>query len=430
MLHGVRVVDVERATTTPLVDILCDGDRIVRVGRDLRAGEARVIAGRGAYAAPGLWDMHVHLSDMTAADVEQRVVPALLASGVLGVRDMGGDHLVLSRVVKDLRARGHGPAIVMAGPFVDGPKPGAGGRITVRDPRDAERAVLEVQGRGAHFVKTHNALSKDAFIAVVAAAHRLRLPVAVHLALSVTATDAANAGIASFEHTETLMQSMLLEQGLQAPTPTQIIAALRAFASGGASPVFARFAASGVRYVPTLVEYRAFVDENSAAALADGRQAGTPPSLRVFWDRNFPLAPVSDQRRTTRREALGFFQQLVAMASSAGVRMMAGTDLGVRDVFPGASLHDELRLLAASGMSTRDVLRAAMIEPVHFLGLQSRAGAIRAGMAADAVLTADNPLDDLETLRKPLAVITRGTFYGIRRNGTIGTALDPNVTSL
>jgi imidazolonepropionase-like amidohydrolase len=108
---------------------------------------------------------------------------------------------------------------------------------------------------------------------------------------------------------------------------------------------------------------------------------------------------------------------------------MAGTDLGVRDVFPGTSLHDELRLLAASGMRTHDVLRAAMLEPVRFLGLQSRAGAIRADMAADIVLTAKNPLGDLETLRSPLAVVTRGSFLAIKRNAT-NIQLDPNAMSL
>jgi imidazolonepropionase-like amidohydrolase len=48
--------------------------------------KARIVDGRGKYLIPGLWDMHVH-----AVRIERisPMFPMFVATGVLGIRDMG-----------------------------------------------------------------------------------------------------------------------------------------------------------------------------------------------------------------------------------------------------------------------------------------------------------------------------------------------------
>ena len=64
LLRGGRVVDPANGIDG-MVDVLIDGDRIGRVGRDLEVGEdtAVVEVPRGFVIVPGLIDMHVHLRE-------------------------------------------------------------------------------------------------------------------------------------------------------------------------------------------------------------------------------------------------------------------------------------------------------------------------------------------------------------------------------
>ena len=58
---------------------------------------ARVINGTGQYLIPGFWDMHVHsaFGDWFPGG-RDIILPLLVANGVTGVRDMGGDVPVLA----------------------------------------------------------------------------------------------------------------------------------------------------------------------------------------------------------------------------------------------------------------------------------------------------------------------------------------------
>ncbi len=63
LLKGGRIVDPANARDGAF-DILLDGDRIARVGRDLPPGDARVVEiPPGLVVCPGLIDMHVHLRE-------------------------------------------------------------------------------------------------------------------------------------------------------------------------------------------------------------------------------------------------------------------------------------------------------------------------------------------------------------------------------
>jgi imidazolonepropionase-like amidohydrolase len=92
----------------------------------------------------------------------------------------------------------------------------------------------------------------------------------------------------------------------------------------------------------------------------------------------------------------------------AGVRLLTGTDLSYLHV-PGASLHDELEMMAEAGIPPPAVLRAATVNPAALLRLAD-AGKIGPGMRADMVLLAANPLADIRNTRRIQGVILRGQY--------------------
>ena len=98
---------------------------------------------------------------------------------------------------------------------------------------------------------------------------------------------------------------------------------------------------------------------------------------------------------------------------AAGVRLLAGTDAGSVLVYPGFSLHEELALLVyRAGLSSRQALRAATIEPARFARLDDRFGTIAPGKVADLVLLDADPFADIRNTRRIFGVVQAGRWLG------------------
>jgi len=96
----------------------------------------------------------------------------------------------------------------------------------------------------------------------------------------------------------------------------------------------------------------------------------------------------------------------------AGVRIMAGSDVAVLNVFPGLSLHEELRLFVDSvGMSPMEALASATQKPAEWLGLADSVGTIAPGKVADLVLLDADPLANIDNTRRVSAVVLRGKLF-------------------
>ncbi|HVV13542.1 amidohydrolase family protein [Amycolatopsis sp.] len=100
----------------------------------------------------------------------------------------------------------------------------------------------------------------------------------------------------------------------------------------------------------------------------------------------------------------------VGLLHAAGVELLAGTDaahLGAPGLAHGASLHDELRLLEAGGLSPAEALAAATRRTANRFGLTDR-GRIEPGAAADLVLVDGDPTAQLSATLKTRAVWRQG----------------------
>ena len=161
---------------------------------------------------------------------------------------------------------------------------------------------------------------------------------------------------------------------------------------------------AGIFVQSTLVAYDTYSTSGRTALLDDPVVESLMPSTREGW-REEPRRGIPLNRLT------GFNQKVAGALHRNGVPIMAGTDaMGLPLVAPGSSLHRELQLLAASGLSPYEVIRFATVVPAAFLGKTEEFGTIAAGHRADLLLVAGNPLENLETLKRPLGVMVRGRW--------------------
>lgn len=374
--------------------LLVRGGRIVRVGA---AGEvrvppgARVLNARGAYAIPGLWDMHVHaLWDTAVADA---FLPAFVAHGVTGIRDMGGTLEVL-RYARGRVAAGTlaAPRLVAAGLVLDGPEPvDPSISLRVATPAEARAAVDSLARAGADFVKVYTLMPPELFHATAARARERGMPLAGHVPGEVDPRDAARAGMRTMEHMRAELGGFCTRATRR--TCDSIIPVLREHR---------------VWQTPTLLPrwVRAHMD---SVDTADARAAELPAVVRQYWMAEHAgkrAQRTADDWRRLRGEH-DEERWLAGYLHASGLELLAGSDAGVPFSLPGVGLHDELRMLVDAGLRPMEALQAATRNAAHALGADSL-GTLEVGKMADVVLLAANPLDDIRNTRRIVAVVIGG----------------------
>ena len=87
---------------------------------------------------------------------------------------------------------------------------------------------------------------------------------------------------------------------------------------------------------------------------------------------------------------------------------MAGTDVGLPNLFPGFSLHDELALLVEAGLTPLHALQAATRNAAEGMGLGGNVGTIEVGKLAELVLLDADPLAAITNTTSIASVVVSG----------------------
>jgi imidazolonepropionase-like amidohydrolase len=286
----------------------------------------------------GLWDAHVHLSWYGESALD-----SLAAHGIVAVRDLGGDLEQLLQWKREIAAgRRRGPRIFLAGPTIDGPK-NSRFRLTVRTPEEARHAVDSLARRGVDFLKTHNAVPREAYFALLREARKQSLPVASHLPKGVPAWEAADSGVGSIEHAAESMLASPLYAGIT----NDVDSAMAWWRSPAGTAAITHLARTGVAFDPTLAAYEALVRSAEDSTLRAGR-------ARV----------------------LDFLIELTGRMYRAGIPILAGSDLALQElpIVPGVSLGRELELLARAGLPPEAVRAAASTNIARWLRRTTASG--------------------------------------------------------
>ena len=419
-LTHASVIDVGRGKARDDQTILISGDRVLKVGKTSRVqlpAETTVIDATGKYVIPGLWDMHVHGSAIPYFS------ELYIANGVTGVRDMFTPMDRIQSERKAIQGGKPGPRIVAAGRIVDGPKPYWPGSVSAKDAEEGRKAVQTVKEEGSDFVKVYSLLPREAFFAIAKEAKRLGLAFAGHVPESVSAAEASDAGQRSIEHLTGVLtgcsksETDLLHTDQSLPRVQRIAAQIQVqldtYDEQKAHALFVRFRRNHTWQCPTLTVLHNIAWLNEGGLSADPRLRYLPAEAVGFWDpkrdMRFTNAPASFWVNMQKAERK--CQEVVGKMRAAGVEFLAGTDVLNPYCFPGFSLHDELARLVDAGLTPREALQAATLNPARYLQRERDLGSVNSGRFADLVVLDANPLQDIHNTTKIRAVIANGLFY-------------------
>lgn len=370
---------------------------------------ATVVDGTGKFLIPGLFEMHAHTSKTRASALGLYVV-----HGVTTIRDQGSEHAEVLRWRREVRAGTRvGPRMLIAGPYLeslrniermrrDPPEsrvePFERARVPIGSSADARRVIDSLAALELDHFKVRTVQDRETYLALAAAAHAHGKRLVGHV-VTPSPTVFLEAGQDGIEHGGFPPDSL---------PPGQRMAFWR------------QLAARDVGVVPTLVTATesVFRPLEYYKALVSDTTPGVHP-LRPYLSRFMILdwreqvEELTPQRRTFFRDRYWpYVLAEIREMRAAGVRLMAGSDVAVLNIFPGASLHEELRLFVDSvGMTPLEALESATREPAEWLGLADSIGTIAPGKVADLVLLDADPLDEITNTRRIAAVVARGRLF-------------------
>ena len=408
-IKNVTVVDVEAGALLRHQTVLVVGERIARVGPNKSvsvAADAEVIDGTNLFLMPGLVDAHVHYAD------PQAYGPLMIAHGVTLVRDTGAATEPILAMREQLRTgKMLGPEMICTGAILDGNPPVWPFSEVCRNADEARAAVAKLAEAGVDQIKVYSRLSKDAYLAAVAEAHRRGLKAVGHVPGSVTLSEAIDAGQDCIEHLEGFDELIARAAGQDVPSPRPFrkkFTRWESYAKADQNKLraaYRRIKKAGITICPTIVVMKG-IGQASDPDESNPQMAYVPQFMRTFWS-----GEVYKRMAPGARRVVPLMQAVIRNLHKEGVDLICGTDLANPYVFAGHSLHDEMQLFQAAGIPAKDVLRSATIKSTKFLGLSDRLGSITEGKVASMFLTKGDPLTDVRNANKIEGVFLRGDFF-------------------
>lgn len=385
-VRAVRLFD-GRDVTSDVTVLVVDG-RVAAVGPEIEvAPGVPVVDGRGRTLLPGMVDAHVHTFDPSmlvqalafgvTLQLDMFTQPGLLAAwrreqegGSAGGRSdiLGGGYLATA-------PGGHGTQYGFPVPTLSAPEE-AGPWVAARAAEGAAFIKIVLEDGSAHGL-SRPTLDQAILEALVVAAHDEGLLAVVHVSTLADATRALEAGADGLVHV-----------WVDHPPPSGLVEAM---------------AANRMFVIPTLTVLEGIRGVASGAALLedDEFRALLDPAARQALTSTFPTSPGTSWEAV--QESLGALHQ-------AGVRIITGSDAPNPGTAYGASVHRELELLVAGGLSPVEALRAATSVPAESFGLEGR-GVIAPGSRADLVLVEGDPTVEIGATRRIVGVWKEGRAF-------------------
>jgi len=132
--------------------------------------------------------------------------------------------------------------------------------------------------------------------------------------------------------------------------------------------------------------------------------ADDPEAVRAFAQRLYGEPAPSFATNPVLRKQFSDLKRL----HEAGIRLVAGTDVGSDWIFPGYSLHEELALLAAAGFTPDELLVMATRNAAGMIGVLDDVGTLEPGKRADLLVLDADPRTDVGNLGAIAAVYRDG----------------------
>jgi imidazolonepropionase-like amidohydrolase len=429
IIRGVNLIDGTGAPMFGPVDIVIEGNRIVKIAkvgspgvpidpsdRPVLKDGGQELQADGMYALPGFIDMHGHIGGTADDETAEYVFKLWMAHGITTVRDPGsgnGLDWVLHEKALSQEDKITAPRIFAYVFF------GAGSKDPIKDAEGAREWVRQNARNGADGIKFFGAapeimqaaLEENKKLGLRSACHHAQLDVARW-----NVVNSAKAGLTTMEHWYGLPEALFERQTVQQyPADYNYQDEQNRFEEAGrlwkqaAAPYSAHWNEVMNELLeldftidPTFNIYEASRDLMRARTL-EWHQLYTMPKLWEF----FQPSRVSHgsywhywgtEQEVDWKENYRLWMTFVNEYKNRGGRVTTGSDSGYIFELFGFAYIRELELLREAGFHPLEVIRSATLYGAQALGADKDIGSVEVGKLADIILVEENPLENLQCL--------------------------------
>lgn len=415
VIRNVNVVPMDQERVLEERTVLTENGRISEIrgqGRYRAPRDAEIIDGDGRYLIPGMAEMHAHIPP--SEDIGQQELEDLLflylSNGVTLTRGMlGADwHLELRKGLEDGETLG--PRLITSGPSLNG--------NSVESPEHGAEMVHEQAEAGFDFLKIHPGLTREEFDAIAEAAEEAGIEFAGHVPADVGIERALEAGYASIDHLDAYFPGMVdpeETEGMEGGFFDYLLAPyveedrLKAIAEATRD--------AGVWNVPTetLMHNVLTLDIDNIHEDRPELKYMPADTVDAWLERIEDMRGDEDFDPDAAEEYIQLRKDLIRALHELDAGLLHGSDAPQILNVPGFSIHHEMEIMAAAGLSPYEVLVTATRAPAEFFGEIGSSGTVAEDRRADLVLLEANPLEDLGHLRKIAGVIRDGVWLDQQR---------------
>jgi imidazolonepropionase-like amidohydrolase len=408
ILAHVRLIDGTGAPAKDNMFITIRDGKIVgltKAGSDAPAS-ARVIDYSGKTVIPGLINAHGHLAlvcgtqNSATCYTKDNVIAELRQYeryGITSMLSLGVNRDLIYEVRAEQRAGTLDGATVFSADrgigVPDGapPLPHAADQLyTPKTPAEARAEVDAMAGRHADFVKiwvdnlhgTKPSMDPAVYRAVIDEAHRDKLRVAAHIYYLADAKAVVADGVNVLAHS---VRDQVVDE--------ELLTAMKQH---------------GVYYIPTLTaDASAFTFAEHPEWKNDPflQQAVSPELLQALTGDAAIQKVEHDPNLAQHKRDFANDQKNLKLVYDAGVRVGFGTDSGAMPArVPGFAEHQELAIMVRSGLTPMQAILCATKTNAELLGIEQTTGTLTVGKQADLIVLDGNPLDDIRSTQRIVAV--------------------------
>jgi imidazolonepropionase-like amidohydrolase len=136
-----------------------------------------------------------------------------------------------------------------------------------------------------------------------------------------------------------------------------------------------------------------------------------PREVRDQWVRaknEYGVRP--DFQPPAARRLVELRRRLTKQLHDAGAPLALGSDAPQFFNVPGFSIHHEMAMMVASGLTPFEVLVTGTRNPARYFGTPEEFGTVEVGRRADLILLEADPLQDIGNVRQRAGVMVRGRW--------------------
>ncbi len=402
LFKNVRIFDGVDAALLK-ANLLVEGDKISKISSqpiDVPEGTI-VIDGDNRILSPGFIDLHAHLTFQAPKDetdlhpwavgaIAGKAAEHYLMSGFTSIRDAGGTHPDLARIIE--RGMIEGPRVFPSGAVITQ----TSGHGDFRD-RDDPHPMLSGCGTG-HYLGHGQSVIADGVPQWLAATRENLKHGATQIKIM------GGGGVASdYDPIHTLQ-----------PSPEEIRAAVQAASDWGTYVLAHSYTSAAVQRLVNngvkVIEHGLLIDDETARLCAE---KGVIMSTQIaIFRMGADLPGMSDENRRKMEQVLAGQDNLIELIKKYNLKTGFGTDF-VFGMYPRIGEEFTAR---ARYFTPAEILRQATSESAEIIRMAGKLirydnfGEIRIGWLADLVLIEGDPFEDisiLENADESLAVIMK-----------------------